>query len=133
MRTPDSASGSLSQAAQHTATSGTFVGSSPERWLQALAAAGAGVTVLWVMHAITERRLAKLAEQTDTIADDFAVGLVCGIKTSLFVLVALAGIDAFIVFPPPAAEAVRSIKILALVLQGFAWKGSGSRRRAFAA
>ncbi len=98
-----------------------MLGNSPERWLQAAAAAAAGVATLWVVRAFTERRLARLAEQTDTIADDFAVEVLRGIKTSLFVFVALVGIDAFIVFPSPADEAVRIVKILALVLQGFAW------------
>lgn len=99
----------------------TVLGNSPERWLQAAAAAAAGVATLWVVRTFTERRLARLAEQTDTIADDFAVEVLRGIKTSLFVFVALVGIDAFIVFPSPADEAVRIVKILALVLQGFAW------------
>ncbi|MCX5762782.1 MAG: mechanosensitive ion channel [Gemmatimonadetes bacterium] len=103
------------------AAAGTVLGNSPERWLQAAAAAAAGVATLWVVRAFTERRLARLAEQTDTIADDFAVEVLRGIKTSLFVFVALVGIDAFIVFPSPADEAVRIVKILALVLQGFAW------------
>jgi small-conductance mechanosensitive channel len=98
-----------------------FLGNAPEQWLRAIAAAAGSVALLWVLRTITERRLARLAEQTDTLADDFAVELVRGIKTSLFVFVALVGIDAFIVFPPPADEAVRIIKILALVLQGFAW------------
>ncbi len=114
--------GTLSQsAAVRLLAGGSFLGNSPQRWLQALAAAFAGVAILWLLRRVTEHRLAKLAAQTDTVADDFAIELVRGIKTSLFVFVALVGIDAFIVFPPPADEAVRIIKILALVLQGFAW------------
>jgi len=100
---------------------GSFLGNSPQRWLQAVAAAAAGIAALWVLRAVTEHRLAGLAEQTETVADDFAIELVRGIKTSLFVFVALVGIDAFIAFPPPADEAVRIVKIFALVLQGFAW------------
>lgn len=124
---PASAATSISTAIQQAAAAAdsvarfAFLGSSAEQWLQAIGAAGAGVAALWILRAITERRLARLAEQTDTIADDFAVELLRGIKTSLFVFVALVGIDAFIVFPPPADEAVRVIKILALVLQGIAW------------
>lgn len=106
-------------------TADTFLGGTPERWLQAAAAAAFGVAVLWLLRAITEHRLAKLAEQTDTVADDFAIALVRGIRTSLFVFVALVGIDAFITFPPPADEAVRIVKILALVVQGFAWANVG--------
>ena len=98
-----------------------FLGNSAERWLQALAAAASGVAVLWVLRRLTEHRLAKLAVQTETVADDFAVALLHGIKSSLFVFVAIIGIDAFIEFPPPTDEAVRVIKILALVLQGIAW------------
>jgi len=33
----------------------------------------------------------------------------------------VVGLDAFIAFPPPADEAVRIVKILALVFQGIAW------------
>ncbi len=106
-------------------TDGSFLGNSPAQWLQAIAAAAGGVTLLWVLRTLTERRLAKLAEQTDTVADDFAVALVHGIRTSLFVYVAIVGVDAFIAFPPPADEAVRIIKILALVLQGVAWTNVG--------
>ncbi len=122
--TPESLSSAAEQvaaAAGQFVTQGSFLGHSPERWLQAATAAALGVAVLWVLRAFTERRLARFAEQTVTVADDIAVALVRGIKTSLFVFVALVGIDAFIVFPPPANEAVRIIKILALVLQGFAW------------
>jgi small-conductance mechanosensitive channel len=103
------------------AAKASFLGNSPERWLQAFGAAAGGVALLWVLRTVTERRLAKLAAQTETIADDFAIEVVRGIKTSLFVFVALVGIDTFIDFPPPADEAVRIVKILALVLQGFAW------------
>ena len=103
------------------AATNAFLGNSPERWLQSIAAAGGGVALLWALRAFTERRLARLAEQTDTAADDFAVELVRGIRTSLFVFVAIVGIDAFIVFPPPANEAIRISKILALVMQGFSW------------
>jgi len=116
--------GTLSAAADAAGrlmTGGSFLGNSPQRWLQAVAAGAAGISLLWVLRKVTERRLAQLAAQTDTVADDFAIELVRGIKTSLFVFVALVGIDAFIVFPPPADEAVRIVKILALVLQGFAW------------
>jgi small-conductance mechanosensitive channel len=109
------------EAASGVATGGTFLGSAPERWLQAAAAAGVGVAALWVLRSITEHRLARLAKETDTVADDFAIELVRGIRTSLFVFVALVGFDAFIAFPAPADEAVRIVKILALVLQGFAW------------
>lgn len=109
------------ETAESLMTGGQVLGATPERWLQALAAAATGVAILWVLRAFTERRLARFAAQTDTAADDFAIELVRGIKTSLFVFVALVGIDAFIAFPAPADEAVRIIKILALVLQGFAW------------
>jgi small-conductance mechanosensitive channel len=108
-------------AADTVAVAHAILGNAPERWLQAAAAGGTGVALLWVLRTITERRLAKLAEQTDTVADDFAVELVRGIKTSMFVFVALVGVDAFIVFPSPADEGVRIVKILALVLQGFSW------------
>ncbi len=128
MQTVVTATGSVPNAAQqaaaavdHLVTSGSFLGNTPQQWLQAAAAAGAGIALLWVLRSITERRLAALAALTDTVADDFAIELVRGIKTSMFVFVALVGIDAFIAFPPPADEAVRIIKILALVLQGFAW------------
>jgi len=128
MLTAATAPGSVPDAAQHVAavvdslvTKGRFLGNAPEQWLQAVAAAGLGVALLWVLRTLTEHRLATLAAQTDTIADDFAIELVRGIKTSMFVFVALVGVDAFIAFPPPADEAVRIIKILALVLQGFAW------------
>ncbi len=109
------------EAADRLMTGDVILGGTPQRWLQAAAAAGLGMAVLWVMRRVTEYRLAKLAEQTDTVADDFAIELVRGIRTSLFVFVALVGVDAFIAFPPPADEAVRIVKILALVLQGFAW------------
>ncbi|HEY3288309.1 MAG TPA: mechanosensitive ion channel domain-containing protein [Gemmatimonadaceae bacterium] len=108
-------------AADRLMAGGTFLGSTPEQWLQAVAAAGIGMALLWLLRTVTEHRLAKLAAQTETVADDFAIEIVHGIRTSLFVFVALVGIDAFITFPPPADEAVRIIKILALVLQGFAW------------
>jgi small-conductance mechanosensitive channel len=98
-----------------------FLGNATERWLQALAAALSGVALLWVLRRLTERRLAKLAAQTETVADDYAVALLHGIKTSMFVYVAIVGVDAFIEFPPPTDGAVRVIKILALVLQGVAW------------
>jgi small-conductance mechanosensitive channel len=62
-----------------------------------------------------------MAARTDTIADDFAVEILRGIKTSLFVFVALVALDAFIVFPPPIDTAVRYVQVLALALQGFAW------------
>jgi len=101
--------------------SDTFLGNAPERWLQALAAAAASVAVLWVLRRVTEHRLAKLAEQTDTIADDFAVEILRGIKTSFFVFVALVAIDSFIVFPSPVDVAVQYIQVLALALQGFSW------------
>jgi small-conductance mechanosensitive channel len=123
MQTPDT-TGTLSRAAEaadRLMTGETFLGSTPERWLQAAAAAGLGVAVLWILRTLTERRLATLAKVTETVADDFAIELVRGIRTSLFVFVALVGLDAFIAFPPPADEAVRIVKILALVLQGFAW------------
>lgn len=98
-----------------------FLGNSTERWLDALGVALGGVALLWVLRRLTERRLAKLAAQTETVADDYAVALLHGIKSSLFVYVGVVGIDAFIAFPPPADEAVRVIKIIALVLQGVAW------------
>lgn len=110
-----------STAATNAMTSASLLGNSTERWLQALAAAAGSVALLWALRQLTQRRLAALAAQTDTVADDLAVAMVRGIKPSLFVFVAVVGIDAFIVFPPPAAEAVRIIKILALVLQGMAW------------
>ena len=121
---PESLSNTAKQVAavaDQLVTQGTFLGHSPERWLQAAAAAGIGVALLWLVRAFTERRLAKLAERTETTADDLAIALVRGIKTSLFVFVAVVGLDAFIVFPPPADEAVRIVKILALVFQGIAW------------
>ncbi len=108
-------------AADELVTEGVFLGHSPERWLQAAAAAAVGVALLWLVRGFTERRLARLAERTETVADDLAIALVRGIKSSLFVFVAVVGLDAFIAFPPPAAEAVRIIKILALVFQGIAW------------
>jgi small-conductance mechanosensitive channel len=98
-----------------------FLGNSTERWLQSLGAALGGVALLWVLRLLTERRLAKLAAQTETVADDYAVALLHGIKPSMFVYVAVVGIDAFIEFPSPANEAVRVIKLLTLVLQGVAW------------
>jgi small-conductance mechanosensitive channel len=98
-----------------------FLGNSPERWLRALAAGGAGVAALWVLRSVVARHLDRLAARTATVADDFSVAIVRGIRTSLFIFVALVGIDAFIDFPPPANEAVRIVKILALVLQGFSW------------
>jgi len=119
-----SLAGLTAQAAtptEHLMTSTGFLGNPTERWLQALGVALVGVAVLWILRRLTEHRLAKLAERTDTIADDFAVALVHGIRPSLFVFVAIVGIDAFIAFPPPTDEAVRVIKILALVLQGVAW------------
>jgi len=103
------------------AATDAFLGNTPERWLQAIAAAGGGMVLLWAVRMFTERRLARLAAQTDTAADDFAVALVRGIRTSLFVFVAIVSIDTFIDFPPTADEAVRIVKILALVLQGFSW------------
>ena len=111
----------VAAAADTLVTQGTFLGHSPERWLQAAAAAGVGMGLLWLVRSFTERRLAKLAERTETVADDLAIALVHGIKTSLFVFVAVVGLDAFIAFPPPADEAVRIVKILALVFQGIAW------------
>ncbi|MBI2407042.1 MAG: mechanosensitive ion channel family protein [Gemmatimonadetes bacterium] len=120
---PDS-TGTLDRAADaagRLVADGAFLGSTTEQWLQAAAAAAGGVALLWVLRRLTERRLAHLAEQTETVADDFAIELVRGIRPSLFVFVALVGIDAFIAFPSPANEAVRIVKILALVLQGFAW------------
>jgi small-conductance mechanosensitive channel len=108
-------------AASRLVAGGAFLGSTTQQWLQAAAAAVGGVALLWVLRRLTERRLAHLAEQTETVADDFAIELVRGIRPSLFVFVALVGIDAFIAFPSPADEAVRIVKILALVLQGFAW------------
>ncbi len=111
----------FTDAADRFMTGDAFLGGTPQQWLQAVAAAGVGMAALWVLRAITERRLAHMATQTDTVADDFAIELVRGIRTSLFVFVALVGIDAFITFPPPADEAVRIVKILALVIQGFAW------------
>ncbi len=110
-----------SKAAENLITETGFLGNSAERWLQALGAALGSVAVLWVLRRLTERRLAKLAAQTDTVADDFAVALLHGIKTSMFVFVAVVSVDAFIAFPSPTDEAVRIIKILALVLQGVAW------------
>ena len=103
------------------AATDAILGNAPERWLQALAAAAGGVALLWVLRRVTERRLAQMAAATDTVADDFAVELVRGIRTSLFVFVALVGIDAFIVFPSPADDAIRIVRIVALVLQGFSW------------
>lgn len=103
------------------AATNAILGNAPELWLRALATAAGGVALLWVLRRFTARRLARLAAATDTVTDDFAVELVRGIRTSLFVFIALTGIDAFIVFPPPAGEAIRIVKILALVLQGFSW------------
>jgi len=123
MQTPDT-TGTLTRAADaadRLMTGEAFLGGTPERWLQAAAAAGLGVALLWVLRTVTQRRLARLAKETETVADDFAIELVRGIRTSLFVFVALVGLDAFIDFPSPADEAVRIVKILALVLQGFAW------------
>ena len=100
----------VATAADRLIAGSTFLGGTPRQWLQAAIAAAAGVAVLWVLRAITVHRLAKLAAKTDTVADDFAIELVRGIRTSLFVFVALVGIDAFITFPPPADEAVRIIK-----------------------
>lgn len=102
-------------------TGDTFLGATPELWLRASAAAAIAIAVLWLIRGITERRLAALAAHTATVADDFAVALARGIRTSLFVFVGLVTIDAFITFPSPADEAIRIAKILALVLQGFAW------------
>lgn len=103
------------------AATDAILGNAPERWLQALAAAAGGVALLWVLRRVTERRLAQMAASTETVADDFAVELVRGIRASLFVFVAIVGVDAFIVFPSPADGAIRIVKILALVLQGFSW------------
>ena len=103
------------------AATDAILGNAPERWAQATAAAAGVVALLWVLRRFTERRLARLAAATDTAADDFAVEMVRGIRTSLFVFVAIVAIDAFIVFPSPADQAVRVVRILAFVLQGFSW------------
>ena len=91
------------------AATNTILGNAPELWLRAMAAAAGGMALLWVLRRVTERRLARLAAATDTITDDFAVELVHGIRTSLFVFVAVAGIDAFIVFPSPADDPYRLV------------------------
>ncbi len=103
------------------AATDAILGNAPERWAQATAAAAGVVALLWVLRRFTARRLARLAAATDTAADDFAVEMVRGIRTSLFVFVAIVAIDAFIVFPSPADQAVRVVRILAFVLQGFSW------------
>lgn len=105
------------------AAADAILGNAPERWLQAIIAAAVGVALLWLLRRFTERRLALLtaAAGSDAISGHFAVELVRGIRTSLFVFVAVAGIDAFIAFPSPADDAVRLVKIVALVLQCFSW------------
>lgn len=124
----DSFADGVSQVAQQTAATADslvnkaqFLGASPAVWLQAFGAAAGGVAALWLLRRIIVHRLAKIAEQTDTVADDFAIELIRGIKTSAYVFVALVGIDAFVAFPSPADEAIRIVKILALVLQGLTW------------
>lgn len=103
------------------AAANAILGNSPERWLQALAAAGGGVALLWMLRRFAGHRLERLAKRSETPVDDFAVALVHGVRTSLFVFVAVVGLDAFIDFPAPVDAVVRIVRIFALVLQGFSW------------
>jgi small-conductance mechanosensitive channel len=102
---------------------GTFLGSTYQQWLVAIAIALAAFSLLRFVQGIATRRLKKLAARTDTRWDDHVVEMLAETRlTFLLVLGVFIG-SLSLGLPPGIRSVVLTAFVIALLIQGGIWGG----------
>lgn len=102
----------------------TFYGNTLEQWLIALLVAAVVMVGLRIIKGVVSSRLRAFAEKTSTRLDDFFSDLLHRVKPFFLLAVALYAGSLFLTLPDDVAGVIRSLMIVALLLQGALW-GTG--------
>ena len=101
-----------------------FYHNSVRAWgVAGLAFLAIGLT-LYIVRTVLERRLAKIAERTATVADDAVVDLLRRTRHFFIIAAAVAGATLFLDLPKRALDILRVLGTIALILQIAIW-GNG--------
>jgi small-conductance mechanosensitive channel len=98
-----------------------LLGNPGERWLMAVGAFVVALFVLVVVRSLAGRRLRAFARRTSTIWDDGVAELIGGTRRLFLLIVAVFVGALFLDLPGAAQRVVRSVTLIALVLQVGLW------------
>lgn len=105
-----------------------WLGNSLHDWILAVGSAFLATAAIVLLRSLVVRRLAELAEQTETIADDLLVALARSIRKTFVAIIALCIAGLWLDFPADVHGVLKKIGIVFAVLQG---ARSGNRLVAF--
>lgn len=87
-------------------------------WVTALGAAFGATALIVLIRRLVSRRLASLAQRTDTVADDALIEAVRSIRKTYVLLIAVGVALAWLNLPPLAHAIIKRVLVLVAVLQG---------------
>jgi len=105
-----------------------WLGNSVRDWLLAVGSALLATATIALFRSLVVRRLAALAEETETVADDVLVELARSIRKTYVAIIALSVAGLWLDFPAEVHGALKRLGIVFAVLQG---ARSGNRLVAF--
>jgi small-conductance mechanosensitive channel len=103
----------------------TLLGDRLLDWLTALGIAAAVLLALLGLKRLAARRLARLAERTETDLDDFVIGLARRTRTLLVAVPSLYLGSLYLELPAGAARGLKGAAALAVFLQVALWSTAG--------
>ncbi len=107
---------------------GLLLGNSLHDWLVALGGAFLATAAVVLLRSLAVRRLAVLAERTDTIADDILVEVIRSVRKTFVAIISVSVAGLWLDFPADVHGVLKKIGIVFAVLQG---ARSGNRLVAF--
>jgi small-conductance mechanosensitive channel len=95
-----------------------FVGNTLADWTWALGWAFGATIVIMLIRQVVSARLAKLAERTETVVDDFIVEGIRSIRKTYVLVIAIGLALTWLHFPNAAHRAIKGVVAFVVVLQG---------------
>jgi small-conductance mechanosensitive channel len=95
-----------------------ILGNAAGHWLTALGGALGATAMILGLRTMARRRLAGLAAQTDTIADDLVIEAIGSVKKTYILLISIGVALAWLSFPLTVHVTIKRVMILVAVLQG---------------
>lgn len=104
-----------------------FMGNTLLDWSIALAMAAAFAVALYVVQKIAVRRLAAIAQRTQTYLDDVAVGMLSATRLPFIAIVAFYLGTCFLELPAARQLTVFRVTVITLLIQAAIWGDKGIR------